>query len=292
MPPTTPCCSQGDERRQRRAHGSGSGSRRNRAGGAGGTAHGAGDRRRHQIRKAQRRLADSSRRTSRGGRGGSSGGGARPPGRPLEAYAWLAGAVQHPSCYVPQLGDGVVYLWQGHCALLDATNDKRSARPWEQLEQAAGGSSDAAGSSSGGGGLRPAEPCEVVGLEYFIAGGWGVGGSVWVGKRVFWVVARQRDGAQRGNAVSAPSAGGPQWQGSWPLALLHACTACKASREQQPIAAQCTPKPAPCVLGLAPFASPCRRLAQGDLGAGHAAPDCATARTARGCCLHRGAASP
>ena len=33
-------------------------------------------------------------------------------GRQLSQYAWLQGATQHPGVYVPQLEDGVVYVYE------------------------------------------------------------------------------------------------------------------------------------------------------------------------------------
>eukprot|EP00775_Hariotina_reticulata_P010776 gene10776-10932_t len=55
--------------------------------------------------------------------------------RPDACYSWLAEAFQSPGVYVPQLGDAVVYLWQGHKQYLDAIGDAVTIRPWEMLQQ-------------------------------------------------------------------------------------------------------------------------------------------------------------
>lgn len=46
---------------------------------------------------------------------------------------WLVqGAEQMPGVYIPQQGDQVVYLTQGHKRYLERTNDKRLG-PWQSL---------------------------------------------------------------------------------------------------------------------------------------------------------------
>jgi hypothetical protein len=85
----------------------------------------------------------------------------------LEAkYSWLNTGVQSPAVYVPQLGDAVVYLQQGHAQLLEAMGDTSTPRPWEEVVKRRGG-------RRGGGAahMRPAEPCTITGLEYTIKGG-------------------------------------------------------------------------------------------------------------------------
>ncbi len=63
--------------------------------------------------------------------------------------------------YIPQVGDDVIYLQEGHAASLDATHDKFSPRPWVELTQEAG---------AAGGALRAAEPCRVVAVQYLVVG--------------------------------------------------------------------------------------------------------------------------
>ncbi|KAL4448446.1 hypothetical protein ABPG75_005665 [Micractinium tetrahymenae] len=74
--------------------------------------------------------------------------------RELVNYGWLLVSEQTPGVYVPQVGDSVVYLREGHERFLTSTNDKRPP-PWHTLR--------------GGRGMRPAEPCTVVSVEYVIA---------------------------------------------------------------------------------------------------------------------------
>ncbi|PSC70372.1 WD40 YVTN repeat-like-containing domain,Bromodomain isoform [Micractinium conductrix] len=74
--------------------------------------------------------------------------------RPYVNYAWLSVSAHTPGVYVPQAGDAVVYLREGHQKYLDSTNDKRPA-PWQVLR--------------GGRGMRPAEPCTIVDVHYVIA---------------------------------------------------------------------------------------------------------------------------
>lgn len=61
-----------------------------------------------------------------------SAGAARAP-RPLEAYAWLQAASAVPGVYVPQVGDSVAYLQQGHALYLANVHDQKTPRPWEQV---------------------------------------------------------------------------------------------------------------------------------------------------------------
>ncbi len=61
-----------------------------------------------------------------------------------------------PFAYVPQLGDQVVYIPEGYEQYLRVSADKRSARPWQEMD------------------MQPAELCEVVELQYVIAGGFQV----------------------------------------------------------------------------------------------------------------------
>ena len=68
---------------------------------------------------------------------------------------------------MPQVGDKVVYIWEGHQKLLDSRNDNRSKRPWEELARRRSMRGE-----EGGGQMRPAEPCEVVDVEYTVQGEW------------------------------------------------------------------------------------------------------------------------
>jgi len=73
--------------------------------------------------------------------------------RPVESYAWLSMAQYTAGFYVPQLGDDVVYVREGHASVLDATSDARLP-PWKAIPR--------------GRTMRAAEPCAVVLLDYVI----------------------------------------------------------------------------------------------------------------------------
>lgn len=75
--------------------------------------------------------------------------------RAASAYSWLAGAEYHPGLYVPQVGDDVVYIRDGHAECLRATSDKRPP-PWQAIPRA-------------GRTMRAAEPCRVVDMTYGMA---------------------------------------------------------------------------------------------------------------------------
>ncbi len=49
----------------------------------------------------------------------------------MHNMSWQVGR-QQPGAYVPQLGDEVVYLRDGHAAFLEQTSDKRRP-PWQAL---------------------------------------------------------------------------------------------------------------------------------------------------------------
>lgn len=63
--------------------------------------------------------------------------GVRAP-RPVEAYGWLQAACPVPGVYVPQVGDAVAYLQQGHALYLANIHDHKTTRPWEQVLGIAG----------------------------------------------------------------------------------------------------------------------------------------------------------
>lgn len=65
-------------------------------------------------------------------------------GRALSNYSWLLATRPTSAVYVPQAGDCVVYLREGHERYLQDTNDKRPP-PWATLRH--------------GRSIRPAEPC-------------------------------------------------------------------------------------------------------------------------------------
>ena len=76
-------------------------------------------------------------------------------GRPLAADAWLAVSEHTPGVYVPQAGDEVVYLREGHARLLELTHNKRAAAPWHAVRH--------------GHTMRLAEPCRLVAVRYAFA---------------------------------------------------------------------------------------------------------------------------
>lgn len=71
--------------------------------------------------------------------------------RPDVCFSWLQRAERARGEYVPQLGDWVVYVAQGHAEYLDACGDTSAQRPWLTIP-----------------GFRGAEPCCVTGLEYAV----------------------------------------------------------------------------------------------------------------------------
>mmetsp|Transcript_12107 Transcript_12107/g.34029 ORF Transcript_12107/g.34029 Transcript_12107/m.34029 type:complete len:1461 (-) Transcript_12107:344-4726(-) len=77
--------------------------------------------------------------------------------RTEDCYKWLQ--VHEPglpsTAYVPQMDDLVVYLKGVHKRYLEDTNDKLTMTPWQQLH-----CTESA--------MRKAEPCRVVGMEYFV----------------------------------------------------------------------------------------------------------------------------
>jgi WD40 repeat protein len=71
--------------------------------------------------------------------------------RPADKFAWLQQTERRVGEYVPQLGDAVVYLAQGHKDYLASVSDALQAKPWVTIP-----------------GFRAAEPAVVTGLEYEI----------------------------------------------------------------------------------------------------------------------------
>ena len=50
--------------------------------------------------------------------------------RTSDSYSWLLQDRPHPGAYVPQLGDALVYIPQGHAHHLESRNNKFAAKPW------------------------------------------------------------------------------------------------------------------------------------------------------------------
>ena len=73
--------------------------------------------------------------------------------RQESAYAWLASADYLPGVYVPQVGDDVVYIRQGHAAVLEDTQDQRPP-PWETVPR--------------GRTMRSIESCRIIAMHYII----------------------------------------------------------------------------------------------------------------------------
>ena len=73
--------------------------------------------------------------------------------RQESAYAWLASADYLPGVYVPQVGDDVVYIRQGHAAVLEDTRDQRPP-PWETVQR--------------GRTMRSIESCRIIAMHYII----------------------------------------------------------------------------------------------------------------------------
>jgi len=74
-----------------------------------------------------------------------------PAKRSEQCFSWLLREFQGYGCYVPQLGDSVMYIPQGHEEFLDAMEDTLSCRVWEEKED-----------------VRFCEPCVVSDLKYII----------------------------------------------------------------------------------------------------------------------------
>ena len=74
--------------------------------------------------------------------------------RAFSSYSWLISPSNPVAEYIPQKGDEVVYLREGHASALASLGDTRLP-PWQSLSR--------------GRCLRPAEPCVVDKVEYHIA---------------------------------------------------------------------------------------------------------------------------
>jgi len=140
-------------------------------GGGGGGGGGGNARRRKRGRRGggggeaaagQRESKRSRREQNTRNNGGVSGGAGSSRPRPSTAatprasssYAWLAGAEYRPGFCIPQAGDDVVYLREGHAAVLTATSDKRPP-PWQSMHR--------------GRLMRSAEPCRITSVHYSLA---------------------------------------------------------------------------------------------------------------------------
>lgn len=71
--------------------------------------------------------------------------------RAEQCFSWLSREFQGYGCYVPQLGDSVMYIPQGHEEYLDLMNDTTLPRVWEVKED-----------------VRFCEPCVVADITYII----------------------------------------------------------------------------------------------------------------------------
>ena len=81
----------------------------------------------------------------------------RPPAtepRSMSHYQWLIHDKRFSAIYAPQLGDEVIYLRQGHESILQEIATEL-APPWETFRN--------------GDRIRPAEPCVVKNIRYFVA---------------------------------------------------------------------------------------------------------------------------
>ena len=74
-----------------------------------------------------------------------------PVKRSEQCFSWLSREFQGYGCYVPQLGDSVMYIPQGHEEFFDALNDTVSYRVWDDKAD-----------------VRFCEPCVVSNLRYII----------------------------------------------------------------------------------------------------------------------------
>ncbi|KAK9831147.1 hypothetical protein WJX74_004971 [Apatococcus lobatus] len=112
-----------------------------------------------QRQHKRTRFGDEAAREHRPHRASAS----RPMGsRPAEAFQWLQEGFLAEGAWLPQLGDDVVYVAEGHRRLLQKLGSD-TARPWESV------SGDEEGHSAPRQILKPAEPANVVGVDYFIA---------------------------------------------------------------------------------------------------------------------------
>jgi WD40 repeat protein len=71
--------------------------------------------------------------------------------RPCECWSWLQHTSWRLGEYIPQLGDAVVYIAEGHSEYLAGCGDARALRPWLSIPM-----------------FRAAEPCIVTDLHYAI----------------------------------------------------------------------------------------------------------------------------
>jgi len=72
--------------------------------------------------------------------------------RSSDSYGWLLQDRPHPGAYVPQLGDALVYVPQGHAEYLEGHNNKFASKPWNVVL-----------------GMRYVEPVRVTGVIYSIS---------------------------------------------------------------------------------------------------------------------------
>ena len=72
--------------------------------------------------------------------------------RSHESYGWLQQDSPRLGAYIPQMGDALVYIPQGHAEFLDSRNNKAASKPWNAIS-----------------GMRNIEPVRVVGLNYIIS---------------------------------------------------------------------------------------------------------------------------
>ena len=78
------------------------------------------------------------------------------PSRPYDQYSWLLQTHRTEAIYVPQYGDTVFYIPQGHKVWLEALRDRKSKKPWEAAGRGIDGTYK----------MNPAELCKIKKMEY------------------------------------------------------------------------------------------------------------------------------
>ena len=53
--------------------------------------------------------------------------------RSHESYGWLQQDSPRLGAYIPQMGDALVYIPQGHAEFLDSRNNKAASKPWNAI---------------------------------------------------------------------------------------------------------------------------------------------------------------
>lgn len=78
------------------------------------------------------------------------------PARSFGQYSWLLQTHRNEAIYVPQYGDTVFYIPQGHKVWLEALRDRKSKKPWEAAGRATDGTYK----------MNPAELCKIRNMDY------------------------------------------------------------------------------------------------------------------------------